>query len=205
MIPKVKSARFIAAATHVAQLPPPLFAELAFAGRSNVGKSSLINSLLNRRKLVRTSSTPGCTRGLNLFRIELDQGVLDLVDLPGYGYAKRSKTERLSWGPMIEDFLSLRAGLRAIVLIIDVRRGATEDDITLLEFAAHIQRPVLVVATKIDKLPRNKQRTEVEKLAKALRLPVLPYSSETGSGREGLWQALLDLAAIGVRPELPHA
>lgn len=200
MIPKVKSARFVAAATHVAQLPPPMFAELAFAGRSNVGKSSLINSLLNRRKLVRTSSTPGCTRGLNLFRIELDQGVIDLVDLPGYGYAKRSKSERRSWGPMIEDFLTLRAGLRAIVLIIDVRRGLTEDDASLLEFAAHIARPVRVVATKIDKLPRSKHQVEVSALSRALRTPVLPYSSETGSGREELWEALLDVAAIGRYP-----
>ena len=196
MMPKIKSARFIAAATHVAELPPPLFSELAFAGRSNVGKSSLINSMLMRKKLVRTSSTPGCTRGLNLFRIELDQGVLDLVDLPGYGYAKRSKQERLSWGPMIEGFLAGRAGLRGIVLIIDIRRGLLPDDQELLTFAKHIGREVLVVATKLDKLPRGKQKPALLEITKQLGGAPLPYSSETGAGRQELWQAVLAMAAI---------
>lgn len=197
MMTKVKSARFLAAATNVAQLPPPMFAELAFAGRSNVGKSSLINSLLNRRKLVRTSSTPGCTRGLNLFRVELDVGVLDLVDLPGYGYAKRSKTERRSWGPMIEGFLTMRVGLRGIVQIIDARHGPTEDDLELAEFANHIGRPLLIVATKIDKLPRNRRKPQLDALTKQLKTPIWSYSSETSEGRDPLWDALLDLAGIG--------
>lgn len=197
MLPKVKSADFLASATNVAQLPPPMFAEIAFAGRSNVGKSSLINSLLNRRKLVRTSSTPGCTRGLNLFRVEMDLGVLDLVDLPGYGYAKRSKVERRSWGPMIENFLTGRAGLRGIVLIIDIRRGMTEDDAELLAFARHIGKEVLLVTTKIDKLPRGKQKPAVQALARTLDTQPLPYSSQTNAGREPLWNAVLKLAGIG--------
>lgn len=196
MIPKVKSARFLAAATNVAELPPPMFAELAFAGRSNVGKSSLINSLLSRRRLVRTSGIPGCTRGLNLFRVELDVGVLDLVDLPGYGYAKRSKAERLSWQPMIEGFLRYRAGLRGIVLIIDVRRGVTEEDRTLIAFATHIHRQLLLVGSKVDKISRSRRKTTLEALGAALQMPILPYSAETGEGRDALWAALLELSSL---------
>ena len=108
MTVEVRDARFLSAAMALGDLPPPAYAEIAFAGRSNVGKSSLINCLVARRKLVRTSRTPGCTRGINLFRVELGgdaPATLDLVDLPGYGYAKRSKQERRSWGPLIERFL----------------------------------------------------------------------------------------------------
>lgn len=195
-LPNIHDARFVASAADVAQLPAPLYAELAFAGRSNVGKSSLINSLLQRRKLVRTSGTPGCTRGLNLFRVDFDGGVLDLVDLPGYGYAKRSKKERLSWGPMIENFLTRRQGLRCVVLIVDVRRGLVDDDEQLLEFLEHIQRPSLLVATKLDKLPRNKQKPALQALRKQAGRPLLGYSSESGVGRGELFRALLARAAV---------
>ena len=152
-----------------ATLPPPLFAELAFAGRSNVGKSSLINSLAQRTKLARTSSTPGCTRGLNLFRLTLRGGAqLDFVDLPGYGFAQRSKTERAGWGPMIEGFLESRVGLRGVVLLIDVRRGIEEEEQQMLEYLAHIKRKAIVVATKIDRLPLSKRKTAVQTLAQAV-------------------------------------
>src|SRR5687768_10668543 len=125
----IVDAQFLTTAMNAATLPPPLFAELAFAGRSNVGKSSLINSLAQRTKLARTSSTPGCTRGLNLFRLTLRGGAqLDFVDLPGYGYAQRSKDERKSWGPMIEGFLKKRVGLRGVVILVDERRGLESEE-----------------------------------------------------------------------------
>lgn len=196
----VIDAEFLTTAVNVAGLPPPLYAELAFAGRSNVGKSSLINALAQRKKLARTSGTPGCTRGLNLFRLTLRGGArVDFVDLPGYGFAQRSKVERLSWGPMIEGFLRHRVGLRGVVLLVDVRRGLEDEEHELLEFLAHVKQRALVVATKMDRLPASKRKPAVLALAKAAGVSALPFSAHTGEGREGLWRALLKLAAI----ELP--
>lgn len=195
-LPAIHDAQFVASATEVERLPPPTFAEIAFAGRSNVGKSSLINALLERKKLVRTSSTPGCTRGLNLFRVELGSGTFDLVDLPGYGYAQRSKQERRAWGSMIEGFLTRRQGLRAVVLILDVRREPSDEDRQLLEFLAHVGRPVLCVGTKLDKLSKNARAPALAALTKAVGLKVYPFSAVTGDGREALLRAILH--ALGV-------
>ncbi len=198
--PKVLDATFLASATRQAALPPPSFAEIAFAGRSNVGKSSLINRLVNRRKLVRTSSTPGCTRGLSLFRATLrfgeDDAIMDLVDLPGYGYAKRSKVERRSWGPMIEGFLEERVGLRAVVLIIDIRRGPEDDDGQLLEFLDHLGIASVLVATKLDKLPANKRKPALHALTPQLGRRAIGFSSVTGEGVAPLWRRLAKLAHL---------
>ena len=197
----VLDAEFIAGATAIGQLPAPTFAEVAFAGRSNVGKSSLINNLVNRKKLVRTSSAPGCTRAINIFRVRLrtDSGEahLDLVDLPGYGYAQRSKAERKSWGPLIEGFLTERPGLRGAIVILDVRRGAQDDDIQLLEFLESVDVTPIVVVTNIDKLPASKRKLAVAKLRKQLGgARVIPYSSVSGEGRDPLWKRLLAVSSI---------
>jgi GTP-binding protein len=202
---EVLEAEFIAAANALDQIPAPVLAEVAFAGRSNVGKSSLINALTQRKKLVRISSTPGATRGINLFRLRLRVpteaepvlGEMDLVDLPGYGYAKRSKTERRSWGPLIEGFLRSRAGLRAVVVIVDARRGPEEDDAELIEFLEHIGRTAIVVATKLDKLPKNQQKLAVEEVARVTGRRVFGFSAETGQGRDPLWRAILKHAHVG--------
>jgi GTP-binding protein len=200
----VLDAEFTAGATVLGQLPAPVFAEIAFAGRSNVGKSSLINNLVNRKKLVRTSSAPGCTRAINIFRVRLrtDHGEahLDLVDLPGYGYAQRSKAERKSWGPLIEGFLSDRPGLRGAVVIIDVRRGVQDDDLQLLEFLESVGVTPIIVSTKIDKLPTSKRKPAIKKLEQDLGRRVIPYSSVTGDGRDKLWKRLLYVGSID-RPE----
>lgn len=195
----VIDAQFLMTAMAESDLAPPLFAEVAFAGRSNVGKSSLINSLAQRNKLARTSGTPGCTRGLNLFRLTLRGGAcLDFVDLPGYGFAKRSKTERLSWGPMIERFLQRRAGLRAVVLLVDARRGVQAEERELLDYLAHLKKQALIVATKVDRVPASKRFNTVTALAKSAGVRAYPYSSHTGAGRKELWQALCKVCSIEV-------
>ncbi|MCB9594355.1 MAG: ribosome biogenesis GTP-binding protein YsxC [Sandaracinaceae bacterium] len=199
---QVLDAQFVATATVHSGLPAPAFAEVAFAGRSNVGKSSLINKILSRRKLVRTSQTPGCTRGLSIFRARLrfgddQEGVLDLVDLPGFGYAKRSKVERRSWGPMVEGFLTERAGLRAVVSIFDVRRGPEEDDLELLAFLQEHGVVSIPVATKIDKLPASKRKPALLALAGPLRKRPIGFSSVTGDGVEELWRVIQRVAGLG--------
>lgn len=194
----IVDAQFVTTAMNVASLPPPLFAEIAFAGRSNVGKSSLINCLAQRTKLARTSGTPGCTRGLNLYRLTLrGGGQLDFVDLPGYGFAQRSKSERAGWGPMIEGFLERRVGLRGVVLLVDVRRGLEEEEQQMLEYLAHIKKKALVVATKTDRLPMNKRKTAMFALAKQSGVKALPFSAHTGEGRDELWRALSALSGVG--------
>jgi GTP-binding protein len=192
----VLDAQFLVSAHDVSALPPPAFAEVAFAGRSNVGKSSLINSLLLRRKLVRTSNTPGCTRGINVIRAKLDDTVMDIVDLPGYGYAKRSKSERRAWGPLIESFLRSRPGLRAVVIVIDVRRGVEGVDQQLIDFILEVERAPILVATKIDKLPLSQQKPALAAMRRQVQRPVLGFSAITGQGREELWKALRVAAGL---------
>src|SRR5688572_26664701 len=133
-LPRVTQAEFVAGASRAEQLPPPQNIEIAFAGRSNVGKSSLMNTLVERRKLVRTSGTPGCTRQISLFEITTRLGSrLTLVDLPGYGYAKRSHSERKEWAELIQTYLLKRPALAAVVALVDIRRGLQAEDEQLLE------------------------------------------------------------------------
>ncbi len=197
----IRDARYVATATGVEGLPPPAFAEIAFAGRSNVGKSSLINCLVERRKLVRTSSTPGATRGISIFRVDLQlapdaRATIDLVDLPGYGFAKRSKKERRSWGPMIEGFLEQRVGLRGVVLIVDARRGLDDEDEQLLEYLAHIDREAIVVATKVDKLTKAERMLRLAEITARSGRGAIAASAETREGREAILARVLDLAQV---------
>ncbi|HEV8247844.1 MAG TPA: ribosome biogenesis GTP-binding protein YihA/YsxC, partial [Polyangiaceae bacterium] len=167
----IVAAEFAAAAGSPESLPAPVQVEVAFVGRSNVGKSTLLNGLMRRKGLARISNTPGCTRTINFFDVRTQDGLsLKLVDLPGYGYAKRAKSERLSWAEMIEEYLLKRATLRLIVLLVDARRGLEEDERNVLELMAtpsrvnRTQPKTLIVATKLDKLPSNAQKPALERL-----------------------------------------
>ncbi len=198
---KVVSAEFIRSCYDAGQLPGDRMPEVAFAGRSNVGKSSLINSLLYRKKLAKVSQTPGKTRALNFFRVSiLDRGQSNfyVVDLPGYGYAKVAKSVRAEWGPMIEGYLRGRAALRGVVLLIDARGVQGQDQLTL-EWLRAIDTRVVVVSTKVDKLSRTARATSLAGAGTSLGLPpdasVLPYSSVTHEGREALWRVLRDVLA----------
>ena len=196
--PVILSAEFVAAAADSSQLPPPTNIELAFAGRSNVGKSSLMNRLLERKNLVRTSSTPGCTRTINFFDIRTQDGAaMTLVDLPGYGYARRAKTEREAWGDLVERYLLERAGLAAVVVILDVRRPVEPAERDLMELLSDKPRvprsppATIVVATKLDKLGAAARKPALSQINKALGRPVIGFSAETGTGRDELWARLL--------------
>ncbi len=194
---RVLDAAFVAGAARLDQLPPPVQVEVAFSGRSNVGKSTLMNMMLERKNLVRTSSTPGCTRQVNLFSVGLQGGLsLVLADLPGYGYAKVSKSESREWAKTIEGYLSLRATLRVVVILVDVRRGLEAEERDLVDFLARSREgrgdvTVLVAATKLDKLPAHRRKPALAAFRKTTGLPVLGVSGATGAGREELWAAIL--------------
>jgi len=200
---RIASAEFEAGATRLESLPTPSIPEIAFAGRSNVGKSSLMNALVQRNGLVRTSSTPGCTRALNLFAIGLDDGSsYRMVDLPGYGYAKLSKTEKARWGAMIENYLRGRATLRAVVLLVDIRRGFEEDDGQLAEFvttcrtgAGETPLECILVATQLDKLPLNKRKPALAAFRRDTGLQPIGFSAVTGEGRDALWAHIREATA----------
>ena len=195
----IVDATFVAGVAATEQMPPPALAEVAFAGRSNVGKSSLLNTLVDRKNLVRTGSTPGTTRQLNLFHIKAADGLeVVLVDLPGYGFAKRAKSERSQWGTLIEAYLSTRVTLRAVVLLVDVRRGPEREEKELVEYIASTHKkkasrpkvPIIIVATKTDKMPRSQRLPALKRISTDLGCKVLGFSSTTGEGRDELWHAL---------------
>jgi GTP-binding protein len=195
--PAIKQATFLLSAPNVGTLPAPTCAELVFAGKSNVGKSSLINSVLGRAALARVSSTPGATRSINLFKVELDDALFHFVDLPGYGYAQRSKRERRAWGPMIEGYLRERAGIALVVVIVDVRRGVAEEDRQLLEFLDSLGHRSLLVATKLDKLGKAQQKPAIAALRKQAGREVVGFSATTAEGRPALLARLARAAISG--------
>jgi GTP-binding protein len=195
---RARNASFVTSASSPSGFPAPTLAEVAFAGRSNVGKSSLINVLTGKKGLARTSATPGRTRLLNWFRITPPSGKdVAFVDLPGYGYAKVPREMRESWRPLVEAALAGRDTMKLVVVIIDLRRGPEDEEIELLDWLREIDRRTLVVLTKADKVPKNKRFPSVAAAKKILKLSrdPLTFSAETGEGIDELWRVVLAACA----------
>ena len=194
---RVLDARLLTTAVEEAGWPTADLPEIAFVGRSNVGKSSMINALTGRRKLVRVSNTPGRTRTLNFFDVVLERHELRrnvrLADLPGYGFAKVSRTERESWERMITAYLQRRTSLRGVVAIVDAEVGATEDDVRTLAYLVSAGRRVLVAATKLDRLGKAQRKPRLAAVAERLSVPrdtVLGFSATEKLGVPEVWESL---------------
>ena len=176
--------------------PPAELPEIAFAGRSNVGKSSLLNRLMRRKSFARVSVTPGRTREINFFKVN---NAFVLADLPGYGYARISKERKAEWRPLIEGYITSSPMLRGVVQLLDMRHDPTPDDMQMFDFLAHLGVPTLVVFTKIDKLREQTAHERIAELTGMLELDaeqVVAFSARTGEGRDALAAALMDLLAL---------
>jgi len=200
--PPIVSADYAASAARAEELPPSIAVEIAFAGRSNVGKSTLLNALMHRRGLARTSSTPGCTRTVNFFSVRTKDGAaLTLVDLPGYGYARRAKEEKESWADVAEMYLLERQALRLVVLLVDARRGLEADDRDLLEMVETSERrdrptpKTLVVATKLDRVSASARKPTLARIVEPGRHIVGTAESDPKSIDE-LWRRVRALADL---------
>lgn len=187
------NAEILLSAANKSHYPQDEIPEIALAGRSNVGKSSFINTLLNRKNLARTSGKPGKTQLLNFFNID---DKLRFVDVPGYGYAKVSKAERAKWGKMIEEYLTSRENLRAVVSLVDFRHEPSADDVQMYEFLKYYEIPVIVVATKADKIPRGKWNKNESVIKKKLDFDknddFIVFSSVNKDGLDAAWDAILE-------------
>lgn len=195
----VQKAEIIISAVKEEQYPNMELPELAIAGRSNVGKSSFINKLLNRKKLARTSSKPGRTRTINFFNIE---DTFIMVDVPGYGYAKVSKGELEKWSQMMENYFSTREELVTTVLLVDFRHKPTAQDVQMYEYLKYLELPVLIVATKADKVKRGVHNRHMNQIVNTLNVReedmVIPFSILTGQGLDKIWEILLEDLGIEI-------
>ena len=189
------NADILLSATNKSHYPQDDIPEVALAGRSNVGKSSFINTMLNRKNLARTSGKPGKTQLLNFFNID---DKLRFVDVPGYGYARVSKKEREKWGKMIEEYLTTRENLRAVVSLVDLRHEPSADDVQMYEFLKYYNIPVILVATKADKIPRGKWNKHESVIKKKLEFDksdtFIIFSSVNKTGVEEAWDAIFDFS-----------
>lgn len=180
------------------KLPENTLPEIAFAGKSNVGKSSLINGLMNRKSFARISATPGKTQTINFYNINQE---LYLVDLPGYGYAKVSEQEKQKWGKMIERYLHSSKQLRAVFLLIDIRHDPSANDRQMYDWIVYQGYDPIIIATKLDKIKRSQVQKHVKMIKEGLQVkpgtPILPYSAQTKQGREEIWNFMDELLGFG--------
>ncbi len=191
----IKSSEFVTSATEPSHYPPASLPEIAFAGRSNVGKSSLINKIVNRKQLVKTSSTPGRTQLLNFFLINKE---IHFVDLPGYGYAKVPDPIRKKWGPMIETYLSSRPTLKGVILITDIRRVPGIEERHLTDWLSHYNIPMVPVLTKSDKLSKNNQMKQQAAIADFFSIDkndLTIFSAKSGQGKDAVLSRIENLIA----------
>ena len=198
---QIKTVDFIKSAVKPSHYPEYDFPEIAFAGRSNVGKSSLINTLIQRKDMVKTSSKPGCTQLINFFLVNES---MSFVDLPGYGYAKVSKKIRAQWQPMVENYLSHRDNLLGLILLIDIRRKPEKEEFELIQWMQAHELPHLIVLTKSDKLSKSKQAKQ--QAAACLHLNrdrdgIILFSSKTRKGRDTIWGEINNLIEWADEPE----
>ncbi len=188
---KIKKAEFICSARSPSMYPGQNLPDVAFVGRSNVGKSSMINTLLNRKGLAKTSSTPGKTRGVNFYRIN---DIFYVVDLPGYGFARVSRDERWSWKGMVESYFLSKRDIRGVIILVDIRRGVEEEEVMVMDWMDSLGVPIQLVLTKADKLSRSKRVQQVRSVANLFDMGgkgVLCFSSHTGEGRHELWRVIM--------------
>lgn len=196
----IKSADFVKSAVKPSHYPPAILPEIAFTGRSNVGKSSLINTLVNRKRLVKTSSTPGRTQLINFFNIN---NAFCFVDLPGFGYAKVPESIKKTWGPMIETYLTTRKTLKGVVLIMDIRRTPGPQELDFIEWLRYYTIPSILILTKADKLSKSKQVNQHIAVTKVLgidRGDLILFSAKSRMGKDATWGAIEKL--IGDNPNL---
>ncbi len=193
----VNNASLAAVAVKKSQYPEQSLPEIAFAGKSNVGKSSLINTMINRKSLARTGQSPGKTRTINFYNIE---NALYFVDLPGYGYARAPKSEIAKWGGMIEDYLLGRESLKAIIMLVDIRHEPGENDKMMYNWLRHYGHRIVVAATKSDKIKRSQLQKHKKMITLSLGLEegdiLIPFSSENKSGRDELWSVIEQLSGL---------
>lgn len=200
---EIKSASFVTSLSEYREAPPILLPQIAVVGKSNVGKSSLINSLCNRRKLCKTSSTPGKTRLINVFLIN---ELFHLVDLPGYGFAKVDKAEKLRWGAMMDGYFQNSTQLRHVFHLVDIRHDPTQDDVAMNRYFREMGVPFTLVATKADKISRGAQMKQIAPICRAMMVQpweVIAYSSETAFGRDKMLAKLDEALGLstGAPPE----
>lgn len=191
---EVNNVSLTAVGTTFSQYPEDGKPEIAFVGKSNVGKSTLINAMVRRKALARTSSQPGKTRTINFYNVE---DLLYIVDLPGYGYAKAPKTEIDKWGKMIEEYLHKRQCLCGIVMLVDIRHAPGKNDLMMYEWLRHYGYQIIVAATKLDKIKRSQVQKQLSEIRKGLELQkediLIPFSGETKAGVEPLWEVIENL------------